>query len=224
VEDFLSDVLIWMRSLPPGWIYATIFAVAYLENVVPPIPGDMVIVFGGYLVGLGYVGFLSVAILATAGGALGFMTMYAVGWKVGGAVFDVRRLRWIPKRPAWRARAWVLRYGFAVVAANRFLSGLRSVISLAVGAARMNPVSTAGWATLSAGAWSLLIIYLGYLVGDRWTEIGEYLELYGRSVLLVAVGGLVTYLLYRIWRRWRGDEGRRSGEDPFEGLPEEFRH
>jgi membrane protein DedA with SNARE-associated domain len=150
VADLLADFIAWMDQLPPGWIYATTFLVAYLENVVPPIPGDMVIVFGGYLVGLGHVHLLPMVAVAAIGGTLGFMTMYAIGWQVGGAVFDARRLRWIPKRPAWRARAWLLRYGYFVVAANRFLSGLRSVISLTVGAAHMHPVPTAAWGRVRA--------------------------------------------------------------------------
>jgi hypothetical protein len=94
-----------METLAPIWIYVTVLLVAYLENVVPPIPGDMVIVFAGYLVGLGVVGFGPVLIMASLGGVLGFLTMYLIGWIAGPAVFDTERARWIPKRGAlgWRS-------------------------------------------------------------------------------------------------------------------------
>lgn len=203
MADVLGDVVQWMEGLEPLWIYFTIFTISFLENVVPPIPGDMVIVFGGYLVGMGVIGFLPVVVLATVGGAVGFMTMYAIGWRFGAAVFDPDRLRWVPKQQAIRARDWLLRYGYLVVGANRFLSGLRSVISLAVGSARMEVVQTAAWATFSSGLWCLLIVYLGYFVGDRWELIGDYLEAYGRVVVTIAVVGLGVYLAQRSWREWR---------------------
>src|SRR5690606_33515552 len=68
----------WLQALPPAWIYATLFAIAYGENVVPPLPGDVAVVIGGSLVGLGLIGFAPLVGVATLGGALGFLTMYAL--------------------------------------------------------------------------------------------------------------------------------------------------
>ena len=144
MAELLSDIVTWMQGLSPAWIYVTVFVVAYLENVVPPIPGDMIVVFGGYLAGLGQVGLVPVILIATVAGTLGFMSMYAVGRKVGEGVLDPDRMRWIPKQAAWKVRAWLQRYGYGVVAANRFLSGARSVISLMVGVARM-PAGLSTW-------------------------------------------------------------------------------
>ncbi len=210
-----------METLAPLWIYATVLLIAYLENVVPPIPGDMVIVFAGYLVGLGIVGFAPVLVLSSLGGVLGFLTMYFVGWMAGPAVFDTDRARWIPKRGALRARSWLLRHGFAVVAANRFLSGVRSVIALSVGAVRMPLPATALWATVSSTAWCLLIILLGYVLGDQWPIIGEYLRLYGQWVTGVLIGGGVAYLLVKAWL---GRRARRTNEDPADGRGEPLQH
>lgn len=198
----LEQIVLWMKTLHPAWVYLTVFVVAYLENVVPPIPGDMIVVFGGYLAGLGVVYVTPTFVLASVGGAFGFMTMAWVGWRVGPAVFDPRRLRWIPKRPAWKARAWLLTYGFRVVAVNRFLSGLRSVIALAVGAARMDMRETAFWATLSSAAWCALLIGAGYVVGDQWERVATYLRLYGQWVTVLGAIGLAAYLAYR-WQAKR---------------------
>lgn len=215
-DGFLAEVVAWMSGVSPLWIYATVFAIAYLENVVPPIPGDMVIVFGGYLAGLGVVGFVPTAVLATAGGALGFMTMYAIGWRFGLAVEDPERLRWIPKPASDRARRWIRRYGYGVVAVNRFLSGVRSVIALSVGAARMDPAQTALWATVSSGLWCSLIAGMGYVVGENWAVIGEWLRLYGLWVsgvlTVVAAGALLRWA----WRRRRGEEPSREATEAAE--------
>jgi len=219
MAELLGDIVSWMEGLPPGWIYVTVFAVAYLENVVPPIPGDMVVVFGGYLAGLGRIEFVPVVVLATAAGALGFMSVYALGRWVGEAALDPSRLRWVPKRAAWKARDWLRRWGYGVVAANRFLSGARSVISLMVGAAEMRPVPVALWATLSAAVWTSLIAYLGAVVGENWTVIGDWLARYSQVVTVVLVAGLVVYFGARWWRRRVIDRraSQRNSEDPRNG-------
>lgn len=190
--DLLQDFVSWMEALPPIWAYGTLLLIAYGENVIPPIPGDMVIVFGGYLAGVGELNFFVVVALSTIGGALGFMTMYAVGYAIGDAVTNPDRLRWISTEQVEKAKRWLERWGYGLVAANRFLSGLRSVISLTVGMARTNPIYTASFATLSAFVWTLLIVYAGYAVGDNWPLVQRYLRDYGRLVLtLVAVAVLV---------------------------------
>ena len=214
--ELLNDIVAWMEGLSAFWIYATVFVVAYLENVVPPIPGDMVVVFGGYLVGLDRVGFVPVVVLATVAGTLGFMTMYAVGRRIGEAVLDAKRVRWIPRTAVHRVERWLQRYGYRIVAANRFLSGARSVIALMVGAARMRPDWTALYATLSAVAWTGLLVYLGAVVGDNWVLIGQGLKRYSQWVTLGLGVALVLYLGVGAWRRRRAGS-QRNGEDPRSG-------
>ena len=212
VADLLGDIVAWMETLSPAMVYLTVFAVAYLENVLPPIPGDMIVVFGGALVGLGRVEFVPVVLVATVAGALGFMTMYAVGRRVGDAVLDPERLRWIPKRAARKVRDWLGRWGFGVVAANRFLSGARSVIALMVGAAQMRPGPTALWATVSAAVWTALIAYLGLVLGDNWPTIGTWLKQYSQVVTVALLVVLGLYFGVRRWRKRRA--AQRNGEDP----------
>jgi membrane protein DedA with SNARE-associated domain len=208
-----------MEALAPGWIYVTIVVVAYMENIVPPVPGDMLIVFAGYLVGIGQLSMLPVILLAALGGTAGFLTMFAVGWTVGSAVFDVDRMRWVPKAPAHRVRAWILKYGYAVVFTNRFLAGARSVISLAVGAARMDPGRVALWAGVSSLLWCTGIVLLGFFVGDQWAIIGEYLRMYGEWLLGALILSLVVYAIVRLRRaRLARRRRRRSGEDPVAGA------
>ena len=199
--DFFSNFSEWMAALPVLWTYVAILVIAYGENVVPPIPGDLVVVFGGYLVGIGKLSFLMVVLLSTIGGALGFMTMYAIGYRLGDAVLDPNRLRFLPKEQIYKTRDWLGRFGYAVVAANRFLSGARSVISLTVGMAHMDAGKTALLATLSAAVWTVLITYGGYAVGENWQVIGDYLAAYGRVVLGVMLLVIFFVLLRRYLKR-----------------------
>lgn len=204
MESWLSSFIEWMQAVAPVWAYLVLFAIAYGENVLPPIPGDLVVVFGGYLVGNGRLELWLVVLLATLGGALGFMTMYALGRRIGEAVFDPNRFRWLPKQQIVHVGAWLRRWGYGVVAANRFLSGARSVIALTVGMAHMEAGKTALFATLSAFVWTALIAYAGYAVGDNWAVVLQVLRDYGRVVLGLLVAGALGWLGYRWYRRRKG--------------------
>jgi membrane protein DedA with SNARE-associated domain len=199
--DWFANFFSWMQGLSPLWAYATLFLIAYGENVAPPIPGDMVVVFGGYLAGLGQLHLGIVVVLSTLGGALGFMTMFEVGRRLGRTVLDPDRLQWLPRGGFEKAQRWIQRYGYGVVAANRFLSGARSVISLTAGVAGMKPWRTLWWCTVSAFVWTGLISYAGYAVGDNWTLVVSYIRAYGRIILtlLLLVGAGLLARWY--WRR-----------------------
>lgn len=214
MSNFLQDFVTWMEAVPPLWAYGAILLIAYGENVVPPIPGDMVVVFGGYLAGIGELDFLVVVLLSTVGGALGFMTMFAIGYVIGDAVKNPDRFRWIPTKQIVKAESWLERWGYGLVAANRFLSGLRSVISLAVGITRLNPFYTALFATLGAVVWTALIAYAGYAVGDNWPTIGTYLRDYGRAVMALVLLALVVHFVRRYLKR-SGSKPRRHDSGNF---------
>ena len=203
MEDLFADLIEWMSGVPPLWAYLIILVIAYGENVLPPIPGDLVVVFGGYLVGLGKLNFILVVVLATIGGAVGFMTMYAIGVRMGKAVLDPERLRWLPKQYFFKVQAWMQRWGYGVVAANRFLSGARSVISLTVGMAHMPAARTAVFATLSAAVWTVLITAAGYIVGENWEVVSVYLRRYGQVVLALIALAVATQLIrsYRVRKK-----------------------
>lgn len=206
--EWFSNFFTWMQGLPPLWAYVTLLIIAYGENVAPPIPGDMVVVFGGYLAGLGQLHLGVVIALSTVGGALGFMTVFALGYRLGEALLDSDRLPWLPRDGVQKARRWIHQYGYGVVAANRFLSGARSVISLTAGIAQMEPGRTFWWCTVSAFLWTGLISYAGYAVGDNWDLVVMYLRAYGRVILTLLLLGAAGLLARWYWRR----EARTAGD------------
>lgn len=192
----------WLQALPPVGIYAVLLAVAYGENLVPPIWGDTVIVVCGSLVGIGVLSFGPTVAVAALGGALGFLTVFAVGRRLGDAIHDPSRLRWIPRAPMAAAERWLGRWGHGVVAANRFLAGGRSVVGLLAGASGLRWAPTALWASFSAFAWSALLVWAGAAVGREWERVLDGLAAYGKVVTgVVAVVALVAFVR---WRRRRG--------------------
>lgn len=200
MEELFSSIFDWISALNPMWTYVVIFAIAYGENIVPPIPGDMVIVFGGYLASSSGIDFFVIWGLATLGGILGFMTMYGFGYSIGDVIYEPDRYRWLPKQKMKRAQTWILRWGYGVVIANRFLAGTRTVISLVVGIAQMGMWKTAAACSFSAFLWTGLITYGGYAIGENWERMADYLQVYG-SVILTATIVVVGVLLFAFWIR-----------------------
>jgi len=195
--EWFSNFFTWMQALPPVWAYLTLLVIAYGENVAPPIPGDMVVVFGGYLAGIGHLHLGVVVLLSTVGGTLGFMTMYLIGYRLGERLLDPGRYEWLPRAGIEKARRWIRTYGYGVIAANRFLSGARSVIALTAGMAGLEARRTMWWCTVSAFVWCGLISYAGYEVGDNWQVVVEYLRAYGRIILALLL--LVAAVLVARW-------------------------
>ncbi len=195
---YLADIVEWLTTLPVLWAYVLILVIAYGENVLPPIPGDMIVVFGGYMVGLGKLEWIPVIFLSTLGGTLGFMTMFGIGHRLGTAVLDPKRFEWLPKKRIYTVREKLRQYGFGLVTANRFLSGLRSVISLTVGMAHMDVRKTILFATISSFLWTSLLTVAGYFVGDNWEIVSGYLRTYGGII----VGLMITLAIVQ-WVRYR---------------------
>lgn len=206
--ESVADFVTWLEALPPLGIYAVLLAVSYGENLVPPIWGDTVIVLCGSLVGLGVISFWPTVLLSALGGSAGFMTVFWVGRHLGHAIHDPTRIRWIPRAPLARAEAWLSRWGQGVVAANRFLAGGRAVIGLLAGASDLKPTPTAMWATVSALAWSLLLVWGGATLAGEWERMLGWLAAYGRIVTIGIAGALAAMWI----RRRLTNDHRAKGE------------
>jgi membrane protein DedA with SNARE-associated domain len=124
VEQFVQEMVQLINSLPPVSIYLVFFLVAYFENVVPPIPGDVLVAFGGYLAAESIIGLIPVLILTTVASVIGFMSMYWIGSRWGDQIKKNQQrfwlLRFIPLEYLNKVRDWMQRWGMGVVLANRF--------------------------------------------------------------------------------------------------------
>ncbi len=185
-------------QLDTGLIYFIIFAAGFLENCIPPIPGDTVTVLGAWLVGTGRLNYFGVFFSATAGNLSGFMVMYHIGRTFGQDYFIRKNFRFFPKRDILKSEQWFTRYGFKIILVNRFLSGLRSVISLFSGMAHLNRGKVILFAFLSACMWDGLLLYGGYLLGQNFEIlVGRY-----NKVMLIVVASVVLILIgFRWWTR-----------------------
>ena len=206
MEQFFAQLLEKTMEVPVIWGYLVVFLISWLENVFPPIPGDVLIVFGGYLAAVGPMTLFPVILFSTLGGTLGFMCMYYIGYYGGGKLLQSPLMRWLPEESISRVQSWLYSWGYIVIAANRFLSGARTVISFTVGTNRMPTLPVGLLAFLSATLWVSLIAILGYLLGEEWERVVDYLSRYGQ----VVSGAILLFLVWQLYKFTRRYRVRRS--------------
>jgi len=183
LEDFIHS----LANLSDVWIYAAIFFVAYLENIFPPSPSDMVIVFGGSLAGIGRIDFFGALGAATAGSTLGFVTMFGIGHWFGVRILESGKLSFIPRESVDKVEGWFRKYGNWIIIVNRFLTGTRAVVSFFAGMSHMRLLPTTALCFVSALVWNTVLVSSGNYLGNNWEKIGAYLTTYSQTVTAVVI-------------------------------------
>ncbi len=205
---FIEHSMSWLQDLPPAGVLALMFFVAYIENVFPPSPSDMVLVFVGTLIGVGTVDYTTSLIFATAGSTLGFMTAYVLGRYFKEKVVGGRISRYLPLGAINHVERMFQKYGYGVIVANRFLAGTRAIVSFVAGMSKMNLPVTTALSAVSAAVWNAGLLYLGMVFGKNWQRVGEYLSIYSTVVTVI----VIAVLAYFTWRYWKNRRSQPSTE------------
>ncbi len=190
------------QQISPLTAYLLLFVSAFVENVFPPIPGDTVTLIGAYLVTSGKLSFTGVYLSTSLGSVLGFFTMYMIGLKLGRKFLDSKIGRKVFTETQYqKTEKWFSKYGYGIIAANRFLSGTRSVISIFAGSFHLNWIYVLVLATLSALLWNGLLIYIIYVVGLNWEVITGLISQYNKIVIALTVIIIAIIVVRKIWRK-----------------------
>ena len=116
-----------------------------------------------------------------AGSVLGAIPLYYLGRKLGEdrlKEFADNHGRWLTlsRKDIERAKRWFDRHGGSAMFFCRLIPGVRSLISIPAGIARLKISPFLAYTAAGAGIWTALLAYLGYFLGTEYTEVGEYLD------------------------------------------------
>ncbi len=181
--------------------YLFLFLSSMCENLFPPMPGDTFVVLGAFLVGRGQMMFLPAYIATTMGSLTGFMLMYSVGLFYGRRFFDRRGGRFFSKERLERLETWFDRYGFGIIAVNRFLSGFRSIVAIGAGVAKMRWGIVFVLGLVSCLLWNGLLMGAGIWIGENWKTIVKNYQIFTFSVICLIL--IVVCIKKRIRRKDR---------------------
>lgn len=166
-----TDLTNWLADFSSHWWFLLIiFGVAFLDSVIPIVPGETMVIIGGVAAGQGEQSLLLVIAAGASGAFLGDNTAYFIGSKLSG--FFERRAA---KRPKWQARLdWAaqqirLRGGMLLITA-RFIPGGRSVLTISSGITRQPRLWFMGWIAIAAVIWATYAAGLGYFGGKTFED------------------------------------------------------
>ena len=197
----IESLFLFLQSLDPLWVYVAIFAIAYIENILPPSPSDIIIVAGGYLVGIGKIDFYPALLIATLGSTTGFMTMYKIGDWFGLSIVEKGKIKFLPLDAIHKIEEWFRHYGYWLIVVNRFLSGTRGVVGFFAGMSEVKFLPTAILCFVSALVWNWILVYTGTILGENLEAIGFYLSTYSQFVTTLIVTGIIVGIIYWFYRR-----------------------
>ncbi|OGU55875.1 MAG: hypothetical protein A2V66_18095 [Ignavibacteria bacterium RBG_13_36_8] len=196
----LEQILSYMSTVDPALIYAILFFFAFIENVFPPSPSDVVVVVGASLIASTSLTFIPVLVITSLGSALGFILMYYVGYFFSEKLLRTGKIKFISKEALAKTDSWFAKYGYKLILVNRFLPGTRSVISFFSGVYVLDVKKTFLFASVSAFLWNIIIVFLGLQVGYNVQKIDYYLTTYSNIVLAVTLL-ILSVLIIRYFLR-----------------------
>ncbi len=197
----IEQILEFISSQSPLWIYIILFFFSFIENVFPPTPSDLVIIVGGSLIVTHSLHFVPTLMLTTLGSVLGFMTLFVLGSQLDKKVVRSGKIKFISVSSLDKAEKWFARYGYMIILGNRFLPGLRSIISFFAGLSELEITRTALYASISSLVWNAVIIFLGIEFGRNVSKVDKLLSTYSNIVLIVIAAVIIFYILRFIFRK-----------------------
>ncbi len=191
----------YLDSLPDYLIYLSLGLSSFVENLFPPVPGDTIIIFGAFLVGIGRLDLFWVYFSTTLGSLSGFMSLFWIGRYLGRRFFIERDYRFIKAKDIIKAEDWFRKYGYFLIVLNRFIPAIRSVISLAGGISGLSGIKVSILALMSCAVWNIIWTLLGYALGSNWeafkTNMSAIMMRYNITILVF----FCLFVLFIIIRR-----------------------
>ncbi|MBW0102203.1 DedA family protein [Pseudonocardia sp. KRD-291] len=183
----------------------------FLENVVPPVPSEVILPLGGFRAQVGVMNPVAVWGAATVGAVAGALVLYALGaWLGYERVHRLAGHRWFllsSQKDLDRGRVLFDRHGSVIVLVGRCIPLVRSLVSIPAGISGMPLMRFTFLSALGSAVWNALFVGLGWFLGDRWEVIEQYMGPISTGVLVVAVLA-VGWLVVR----------RLRGRDPVTGA------
>lgn len=200
--DFLHNFLPLVEQYMLAYGYWAVFFGVMLENAGVPVPGETILLVGGYFAASRPDQFNIVRVMLTAatGAVIGDNIGFAIGHRYGrGFLLRVGHFFFLTPKRLEHMESYFARHGNKTILVARFITGLRVFAALLAGASRKMP-----WRVFfvynCAGAvlWSVVITALGFLFGQSLPLLVKWVGRSGTILLIVAI--VVAVIVWRISR------------------------
>ena len=197
----LPDFTKWATDLIDRLGYPGVGFLVALENVIPPIPSEVILPLAGFQADQGDFNLFLLIVVATIGSIVGAMILYTVG-----AVLGEERIRRLVGRfgkyvlvttgDIDKATSWFKRHGRSAVFFGRLVPVVRSLVSIPAGVDKMPLGSFLIYTTVGSAIWNTILIVAGYLLGTQYDRVEGFVKVF-QYVVIAAVLVAVAYFVYR---------------------------
>lgn len=207
MSDMISTLVEWVMTLISSAGYWGVFLSMIIESFFVPFPSEVIMPFSGFLAAEGRFDIWMLALVGGIGSYVGTLPFYFLGYIGGDTV--VRKFlqkwgKWIMTTEAEldKSNEIFKKRGKLIVLVGRLIPGIRSVLSIPAGIAKMPFVSYTLYTLVGSTFWSFILGLCGYLLGENWEVVGGYLEQF-KSVIIVII---ILIGVYYFWSKFYGQK------------------
>ena len=198
-----------MEDLIIRWGLAALFLLMLLDNIGVPFPSEIPLLYAGFLVSDARMGFVEAALVGATGSLAGALIFYVLGRTAGRAIVH----RWgrfirVSDDDLNRAEAWFHRRGELTVLFLRVVPLVRTFISIPAGMLEMHPVRFAVYTFGGSLAWCLIVIGLGWGLGDNYRRVLDEFSLAQFAAVATVGMFVVIWVVKRVLGARRAREPR----------------
>lgn len=182
--------------------YGTIFFLMLLESTVLPVPSELVVAPAAYHSAAGNLDIWLVILFSTLGADAGASINYLAGWLLGRPVIwrfadsKLGKLCMLSHEKIEKSEAYFNNHGMVATITGRLIPGIRHLISIPAGLAKMHYWKFMLYTTIGAGAWNCILATMGWYLHtivpedqlhDKILEYGEYIKLVIVALVVIAI-------------------------------------
>ena len=188
--------------------YFGVFFLILIENVFPPIPSEVILLFSGFFSSYTSLSVFYMILASTLGSFLGAIILYYIG-----KIFNKERLKkivngrfgkilFLKENDIDKADEWFDNKGNKSVFFCRFVPIVRSLISIPAGMSEMPMGKFIIYTICGSMIWNTVLICLGYRLGSNWEYVLTILDKYQMLVIVILVI-IFGYVIIKFYRKKR---------------------
>jgi membrane protein DedA with SNARE-associated domain len=199
----IHDIAAYLVETIGNMGYWGIFLLMFLESTFFPFPSEVIMIPAGYLAYQGEMNLYIVVLIGILGSVAGALFNYYLAMHFGRSfLLKYGKYFFIKAETLDKLEAFFQKHGELSTFNGRLIPGIRQLISLPAGLARMNLLRFSFYSALGAGIWVVVLVALGYLLGSNEALISEYLH----TATLIALLSVIFITIFYVIRNKRREK------------------